>query len=101
WRAAHATHPPNLACAVAVARELDVPVERIVTRLDRLAVPAHRLEVRTSDHGVTVIDDPFNANPHRALHALDLLARVDSSGRRVVVTPGMVELGTEQDQANE
>ena len=95
------THPSNLACAVAVARELDVAIDRIVARLDRLAVPAHRLEVRTSDRGVTVIDDTFNANPDGAHHALDLLARVDTTGRRVVVTPGMVELGAEQAAANE
>jgi UDP-N-acetylmuramoyl-tripeptide--D-alanyl-D-alanine ligase len=95
------THASNLACAVAVARELDVPVDRIVARLDRLAVPAHRLEVRTSDRGVTVIDDTFNANPDGARHALEVLARVDAGGRRVVVTPGMVELGAAQREANE
>jgi len=100
-RFGNGTHPSNLACAVAVARELDVPVDRVVARLDRLAVPAHRLEVRTSELGVTVIDDTFNANPDGARHALDLLARVDASGRRVVVTPGMVELGAEQADANE
>jgi UDP-N-acetylmuramoyl-tripeptide--D-alanyl-D-alanine ligase len=95
------THPSNLACAVAVARELDVAVDRVVARLARLAVPAHRLEVRTSERGVTVIDDTFNANPDGARHALDLLAHVDGGGRRVVVTPGMVELGAEQAEANE
>jgi UDP-N-acetylmuramoyl-tripeptide--D-alanyl-D-alanine ligase len=98
---ADGTHPSNVACAVAAARELDVPVERIVTRLGHLTVPAHRLEVRKSDGGVTVIDDTFNANPDGAEHALDLLARVGASGRRVVVTPGMVELGPEQVGANE
>ena len=95
------THASNLACAVAVARELDVAPDRIVARLDRLAVPTHRLEVRTSERGVTVIDDTFNANPDGARHALDLLARVDTAGRRVVVTPGMVELGAAQADANE
>ena len=95
------THASNLAVAVAVARELEVTIDRIVARLDRLAVPAHRLELRTSERGVTVIDDTFNANPDGARHALDLLARVDGDGRRVVVTPGMVELGREQAAANE
>jgi UDP-N-acetylmuramoyl-tripeptide--D-alanyl-D-alanine ligase len=94
-------HASNLATAVAVARELGVTVDRIVARLDRLAVPAHRLEVRTTERGVTVIDDTFNANPAGARHALELLARVDGGGRRVVVTPGMVELGAEQADANE
>jgi UDP-N-acetylmuramoyl-tripeptide--D-alanyl-D-alanine ligase len=100
-RLAGGTHASNLACAVAVARQLDVGVDRIVVRLERLAVPAHRLEARTSERGVTVIDDTFNANPDGARHALDLLARVDTDGRRVVVTPGMVELGREQSLANE
>jgi UDP-N-acetylmuramoyl-tripeptide--D-alanyl-D-alanine ligase len=95
------THPSNLACAVAVARELDVDVDRIVARLASLAVPAHRLEARTSEHGVAVIDDTFNANPDGARHALDVLAHVDGGGRKVVVTPGLVELGTEQAEANE
>src|SRR5262249_9504906 len=61
----------------------------------------HRLELRTSERGVTVIDDTFNANPDGVRHALELLARVDTDGRRVVVTPGMVELGAEQSDANE
>jgi UDP-N-acetylmuramoyl-tripeptide--D-alanyl-D-alanine ligase len=100
-RVGEGTHASNLACAVAVARELDVAIDRIVARLDRLAVPAHRLEVRTSERGVKVIDDTFNANPDGARHALDVLARVDGEGRRVVVTPGMVELGREQASANE
>jgi UDP-N-acetylmuramoyl-tripeptide--D-alanyl-D-alanine ligase len=100
-RIADGTHASNLACAVAVAREFDVAADRVVARLDRLAVPAHRLEVRTSERGVKVIDDTFNANPDGARHALALLARLDGGGRRVVVTPGMVELGAEQAEANE
>jgi UDP-N-acetylmuramoyl-tripeptide--D-alanyl-D-alanine ligase len=95
------THASNLACAIAVALELDVAIDRIVARLERLTVPAHRLEVQTTERGVTVIDDTFNANPDGAQDALDLLATVDGSGRRVVVTPGMVELGAEQADANE
>jgi UDP-N-acetylmuramoyl-tripeptide--D-alanyl-D-alanine ligase len=49
---------------------------------------------------VLVIDDTFNANPAGARAALDLLLTSGRGGRRVVVTPGMVELGTLQAQEN-
>jgi UDP-N-acetylmuramoyl-tripeptide--D-alanyl-D-alanine ligase len=55
----------------------------------------------TAASGVTVIDDTFNANPAGAAAALSLLARHGAGGRRVVVTPGMVELGGDQDRENE
>ena len=50
--------------------------------------------------GVTVIDDTYNANPAGAAAALRLLARSAPNGRRVVVTPGMIELGPLQDREN-
>ena len=55
----------------------------------------------TGRSGATVIDDTYNANPAGAASALDLLARLSGNGhRRVVVTPGMVELGDRQEAAN-
>jgi UDP-N-acetylmuramoyl-tripeptide--D-alanyl-D-alanine ligase len=48
-----------------------------------------------------VIDDTFNSNPSGARVALALLADRPGSGRRVVVTPGMVELGPRQFEENE
>jgi UDP-N-acetylmuramoyl-tripeptide--D-alanyl-D-alanine ligase len=47
-----------------------------------------------------VIDDTFNSNPAGCEAALDTLARLETK-RRVVVTPGMVELGPIQDDENE
>jgi UDP-N-acetylmuramoyl-tripeptide--D-alanyl-D-alanine ligase len=47
-----------------------------------------------------VLDDTFNANPAGARHALDALASEASEGRRVLVTPGMVELGKTQTAEN-
>ena len=43
-----------------------------------------------------MIDDTFNANPASATAALKLLKSLPLTGRRVVVTPGLVELGREQ-----
>ncbi|NIQ53771.1 MAG: UDP-N-acetylmuramoyl-tripeptide--D-alanyl-D-alanine ligase, partial [Gemmatimonadetes bacterium] len=51
--------------------------------------------------GVTVVDDTYNSNPAGARAALALLGRVgDPGGRRVLVTPGMVEMGPVQAEEN-
>ena len=47
---------------------------------------------------MTVIDDAFNANPAGTKAAIDALALFD--GFKVLVTPGMVELGDKQDELN-
>jgi UDP-N-acetylmuramoyl-tripeptide--D-alanyl-D-alanine ligase len=90
----------NLACAVAVGIELGVGVERLVERCTDLPSVAHRRSVATAPSGVWVIDDTFNSNPAGARSALALLAST-GTGRRTLVTPGMVELGTRQRSENE
>jgi len=88
----------NLACAVAVALRLGVPAELVRARLADLPSVPNRLAAGTADSGVVVLDDTFNSNPAGAAAALDALARATTGagGRRVVVTPGMVELGPRQ-----
>ncbi len=88
--------PTNLACAIAVAVELGTDVGEVVGRIARVTSVANRANVVTSVSGVAVIDDTFNANPASAAAALDLLSNLDVTGRRVLVTPGMVELGSDQ-----
>ncbi|HWG74237.1 MAG TPA: Mur ligase family protein [Acidimicrobiales bacterium] len=93
--------PTNVACAVAVALELGVPVPTVVARLRDLPVAEHRQAVIRGGNGQIVIDDTYNANPAGAAAALRLLARQgEPGGRRVVVTPGMVELGARQYEEN-
>lgn len=93
--------PSNVACAVAVALQLGLPPEQIASRLAGLPVAPHRRQVATGASGATVIDDTYNANPAGAAAALRLLAQLGAdSSRRVVVTPGMVELGPRQHDEN-
>jgi UDP-N-acetylmuramoyl-tripeptide--D-alanyl-D-alanine ligase len=88
--------PTNLACAIAAARELGVDVPAIVARLHDVQPAANRLNVATSAAGIVVIDDTFNANPASAIAAVTTLASLTVTGRRLVVTPGLVELGADQ-----
>ena len=79
----------------------DVPVDEVARRLPTLPVAPHRLEQSVAAGGVVVLDDTYNANPAGGRAALATLERlgVDAT-RRVVVTPGMVELGPLQTKEN-
>ncbi|MDR1409048.1 MAG: UDP-N-acetylmuramoyl-tripeptide--D-alanyl-D-alanine ligase [Oscillospiraceae bacterium] len=87
----------NLVGAISMARALDVPESDIRARLKRLSAPPHRLAL-TRTNGVAIIDDAYNSNPAGAKAALDALALFD--GYKALITPGMVELGAEQYDAN-
>jgi len=91
----------NVACAVAVALSLGVPPEVVASRLEDLPGAPHRRAPQTGPGGVVVVDDTYNSNPAGAKAALGLLARLGGEGaRKVVVTPGMVELGALQAREN-
>jgi UDP-N-acetylmuramoyl-tripeptide--D-alanyl-D-alanine ligase len=95
------TFASNLACAVGAAVALGVKPERVGARLADLPAIAHRRQLLMSEAGVQIIDDTYNSNPVGARAALRTLLALNGGGRRVVVTPGMIELGAEQHAANE
>jgi UDP-N-acetylmuramoyl-tripeptide--D-alanyl-D-alanine ligase len=88
--------PTNLACALGAGVALGLTEEQMVAGLTRVSPVANRLNVATAPSGAVVVDDTFNANPASAVAALNVLSSLALTGRRVVVTPGMVELGREQ-----
>ena len=92
--------PTNVACAIATALLLGRSATELIARLDAIAPVANRANVVTAASGVVVIDDTFNANPASAAASLRLLADQAVTGRRVVVTPGLIELGPEQYREN-
>jgi UDP-N-acetylmuramoyl-tripeptide--D-alanyl-D-alanine ligase len=92
--------PSNVACSVGVAHTLGVGVSELIVRLRDLPTVPHRLSMATAPSGVIVIDDTYNSNPAGARAALAVLAGTAGVGRRVVVTPGMVELGSRQNEEN-
>jgi UDP-N-acetylmuramoyl-tripeptide--D-alanyl-D-alanine ligase len=91
----------NLACALGVVLALGLPVEAAAARVEGLPSTAHRLQSVTGSGGALVLDDTYNSNPAGAAVALSVLAELGAqAGRRVVVTPGMVELGRIQQREN-
>ncbi len=94
-------HPSNVACAVAAACALGVDTSMVARALKKLQPVDSRATVAATEDGVVVVDDTFNSNPDGAEAALRRLCCAVAGGRRVVVTPGMVELGPAQFKANE
>lgn len=89
----------NLLAAVVVALSMDVSVEQISRAIEHIEPVEHRLSVKRTPGGVTILDDAYNSNPSGSSMALEVLGAM-TQGKRIVVTPGMIELGERQDELN-
>lgn len=89
----------NLLAAVIMALRLGVPEEKIKYAVSQIDQVEHRLSVKHIPGSYTIIDDAFNSNPMGSRMALEVLSRMP--GKRIVITPGMIELGDLQASANE
>ncbi len=89
----------NILLAAAVAREFEIRIETAALAASKMEPVEHRLELKHRN-GLTIIDDAFNSNPIGAKNALDVLSSFES-GKKIVITPGMIELGEREDEMNE
>ncbi len=87
----------NIILAATVGLHLGMPLRQIARGINKIEPVEHRLQLIPSA-GVTIIDDAFNANPRGAQAALRVLKQF--AGRRIIITPGMVELGAGEEQFN-
>ncbi len=90
----------NILAGASVAKVLGMTLEEISVGIAKIEPVEHRLQLIDPGTGVLVIDDAFNSNPVSSKAALDVLDAFNT-GKRVIVTPGMVELGETQEKANE
>ncbi len=84
----------NLAGCMALAHTLGISLKEMVYPVRLLKPVEHRLQLLPNGY----IDDAYNSNPAGFRSALDTLAAF--SAQRILVTPGMVELGERQDALN-
>ena len=87
----------NIAMAATLAKELGLTAEEIKTGIDALDYVPHRLELKLQD-GVYILDDGYNANERGAKEAIAALSRF--SGKKIIVTPGIVECGVLEEKIN-
>ncbi len=89
----------NLLASIVMSIHLGVEPHRIQNAVAQIEQVEHRLSIKRTPGGVTIIDDAFNSNPEGSRMAVEALGKF-RSGRRIIVTPGMIELGARQDELN-
>lgn len=88
----------NIVGTIACANTLGVDLNTLKIPVRRIMPVPHRLELKK--HGnITILDDAFNSNPAGSKAAVETLALFD--GIRILITPGMVELGDRELEYNE
>lgn len=78
----------NLAASIHVARELGMSLDEIKQAIQNLQGVEHRLQ-KIEAGGKLIIDDSFNGNLEGMLSSYQLASSY--KGRKVIVTPGIVE----------
>ncbi len=89
----------NLAGCIALSYKLSVDITVIKTAVSRLEPVPHRLQLIDAGEKLTIIDDAFNANPTGTHASLMVMSKFE--GLKIIVTPGMIELGEKQKELNE
>jgi len=90
----------NILAGAAVASIMGLSLEEIAKGISKIESVEHRLQLIDPGTGVLVIDDAFNSNPDGAKAALNVLGSF-SDRRKIIVTPGMIELGAREEEENE
>ena len=87
----------NIAGAIAAAHTLGIPMEKLRHPVKQLESVPHRLQLVRQGSRI-ILDDSYNSNKSGFKAALDTLAMFKEL--RILMTPGMVELGEKQYDEN-
>lgn len=87
----------NILAGIACGREFDIDIEDLIKSVQNVKPVEHRLELKKIGNFFQ-IDDAYNSNPVGAENACKILGMMP--GLKIVVTPGMIELGDKEDYYN-
>ena len=90
-------HITNILIAIAIAKQLNISDEIIVKRLQTLSNPNNRLKI-THHEKWTILDDSYNSNYIGFINALNTLNLANS--KKVIITPGLIELNKDNTNKN-
>lgn len=86
-----------MAMALSLAKELGLNLDKAVGPLALAPFIKNRLEpIRNAASKLLIIDDSYNGNFAGFVSGLEVLER--ASGRKLVITPGLVELGEKKEE---
>ncbi len=88
----------NICLAAALAYKIGLSVSEIADGISRIQSIGHRLELLPNNKNIVIIDDSYNSNVDGVGAAMEVLDNF--SGRKIVLTPGLIELGKIENLAN-
>jgi len=87
----------NILAGIALGNYFGINNEQLKRAVSGVRNTEHRLELRKNGN-ITYIDDAYNSNPVGSKMALDVLNLMP--GKKIIITPGMIELGQKQYELN-
>ena len=87
----------NILSAIACGKEFGIEIDDLIAAVRAVKPVEHRLELKKINN-FYMIDDAYNSNPIGAENACKILGMMP--GMKIVVTPGMIELGEKEDEYN-
>ena len=88
----------NILLASKVALDLGLSLDEIANGISKLKTIPHRLEILKTQSPYTIIDNAYNSSVEGSSASLNVLSCFE--GSKFVITPGLVELGSEQFNSN-
>lgn len=88
----------NICLAANIAYKIGMTAEEIAQGINRLQTVGHRLELVPNNKDIVIIDDSYNSNTDGIKSAMEVLGMF--SGRKIILTPGLVELGKIENAEN-
>ncbi|MBN1317417.1 MAG: alanine racemase [Anaerolineales bacterium] len=80
--------------AIAIGLEYGLQIKEMIDSLANLPWLAGRLNLLPALSGATLLDDTFNSSPAAVIAALDLLAELPATGRKIAILGDMYQLGS-------
>jgi UDP-N-acetylmuramoyl-tripeptide--D-alanyl-D-alanine ligase len=82
-----------------IGQVFEMPEDEVLGYIKTAPRTPHRRQIMKMSGGITIIDDTYNSNPAGFSVALEELKNTEAK-RRILVTPGMIELGEKQFELN-
>lgn len=89
----------NSLAAIAIGKLMGIEIAEIAQSLKAFRSGGMRLNIFTTDFGINVIDDVYNASPDSVKASIDILKDLDGK-RKIAILGDMLELGDYSEKAH-
>lgn len=87
--------------AIAAAREFGINLSEMVAPLRSAKLREHTMSLKKANKDLWLIDDTYNANPDGVMAGLEYLQQAYGDWQKIIVFPGMLELGQKSNEEHQ